>query len=343
VSRSCVGALLSGLTAGAGALPDNGMKAVAIDRFGGPDVLTVREVEVPEPEADQILVRVIASGTNSVDAKVRAAGQWAQIELPAILGYEAAGTVERVGPCVRDFAVGDEVFYTPELFGNRYGTYAEYSVVPAAIVARKPAALSDAEAAAVPLAGGTAWEAIVRRLAVRPGENVLIHGGAGGVGSFAVQYAKVSGALVLATAGPANQDRLLELGVDVALNYESDDIVESALETTGGAGVDAVFDTVGGDVLERSQGAARAFGRLASILPVRGDFTYAYLHNQTIHGVFLTRERRRLEEMTPLFERGQVRVAIERILPLDQAAEAHRRLDSGHGWGKVVLQVADRA
>jgi NADPH:quinone reductase len=154
----------------------------------------------------------------------------------------------------------------------------------------------------------------VRRLGIRPGESVLIHGGAGGVGSFAVQFAKVSGALVLATAGPANQDHPRELG--------------------------AVFDAVGGHVLERSQATARPFVRLATILAPSGDFTHAYLHNQTLHGIFLTRERRRLEELTPLLERGLVRVAIERILPLDHVAEAHRRLDSGHGWGKVVLELA---
>ena len=315
------------------------MRAVVIDRFGGPEVLTVRDVDVPEPAADELLVRVLASGTNPVDAKIRAAGQWAHIALPAILGYDASGVVERLGACVRDFDVGDEVFYTPEIVGNRYGTYAEYSVVPAAIVARKPAALSHIEAAAVPLAGGTAWEAIVRRLAVRPGESVLIHGGAGGVGSFAVQFAKISGAFVIATAGPSNQAHLRELGVDVPLDYRSDDVVASSLEMTGGAGVDAVFDTVGGDVLQRSQQAARPFGRLATILAPSGDFTHAYLHNQTIHGIFLTRERRRLEEMTPLLDHRRIRVVIERTLPLDQAAEAHRRLDSGHGWGKVVLEV----
>jgi NADPH2:quinone reductase len=316
------------------------MRAVVIDRFGGPEVLTVRDVEKPEPGPDEVLVRVIAAGTNPVDAKLRAAGQWAGIELPAVIGYDASGVVERVGSCVRDIRVGEEVFYTPEIFGNRSGSYAEYEAVPAAIVAPKPAALTHVEAAAIPLAGGTAWEAIVRRLALRPGESVLIHGGAGGVGSFAVQFAKVSGAYVLATAGPANQERLRELGADVPLDYQRDDVLAATLEASGGEGVDAVFDTVGGDLLERSQPATRDFGRLGSTLAPSGDFTHAYLHNQTIHGIFLTRERRRLVEMTPLFERGQVRVAVEQVLPLEQVADAHRRLDSGHGWGKIVLQVA---
>jgi NADPH:quinone reductase len=311
------------------------MRAVMIDRFGGPEVLELREVEPPDPGPDELLVRVVAAGTNPVDAKIRAAGGWAGIELPAILGYDASGVVERVGACVRDFAPGDEVFYTSEIFGNRFGSYAEYEPVPAALVAPKPAALSHVEAAAVPLAGGTAWEATVRRLAVRVGETVLIHGGAGGVGSFAVQFAKASGAFVIATAGPANQEHLRELGADIALDYTSDDVTEAVRD------VDAVFDTVGGEQLERSQAATRDFGRLASILAPHGDFTYAYLHNQTIHGVFLTRERQRLIEMTRLFERGQARPVIDRVLPLEQVAEAHRRLDSGHGFGKLVLRVTE--
>ncbi|HEY8486881.1 MAG TPA: zinc-dependent alcohol dehydrogenase family protein [Limnochordales bacterium] len=319
------------------------MRAVVIERFGDPSVLELKELPTPQPGPGQLLVRVVASGTNPVDAKIRANGQWAGIPLPAVLGYDVSGVVEQVGPGVSDFQPGDEVFYTPEIFGNRWGSYAEYEVVPAAIVARKPRGLSHVEAAAVPLAGGTAWEAVVRRLRVQPGETILIHGGAGGVGSFAVQFARVAGARVLATAGPANQATLKELGADVAIDYTREDPAEVALRETGGRGVDAVFDTVGGETLARSLRAVRPFGRLASILGIRGDLTLAYRNNLAIHGIFLTRERRRLEEMTPLLERGQVRPLIDQVLPLDQVRRAHERLDSGHGRGKVVLQVAPGA
>lgn len=319
------------------------MRAVVIERFGDPSVLELKELPTPEPGPGQLLVRVVASGTNPVDAKIRANGQWAGIPLPAVLGFDVSGVVEQVGPGVSDFRPGDEVFYTPEIFGNRWGSYAEYEVVPAAIVARKPHGLSHVEAAAVPLAGGTAWEAVVRRLRVQPGETILIHGGAGGVGSFAVQFARVAGARVLATAGPANQATLKELGADVAIDYTREDPAEVALRETGGRGVDAVFDTVGGETLARSLRAVRPFGRLASILGIRGDLTLAYRNNLAIHGIFLTRERRRLEEMTPLLERRQVRPLIDQVLPLDQVRRAHERLDSGHGRGKVVLQVAPGA
>lgn len=318
------------------------MRAMVLPEFGGPEVFELRDVDRPEPGPGDVLVRVIASGTNPVDAKVRAAGSWAQIQLPAIIGYDVSGVVEQVGPGVTDFAVGDEVYYTPEIFGNQSGSYAEYTVAPSTIVAIKPRNVSHIEAGAVPLAGGTAWEALIRRLKVQPGETVLIHGGAGGVGSFAIQIAKAAGAFVLATAGPTNQDTLKDLGADVVIDYRNEDFAEVARRETGGTGVDAVFDTVGGDLIVRSLPATRPFGRLASILGVQGDLTFAYLNNMTLYGVFLTRERARLDELRPLLERRQIRPLVEQVLPLDQLRTAHEWLDSGHGRGKVILQVAER-
>lgn len=314
------------------------MRAVVLDRFGDPGVLRLGEVETPRPGAGEVLVRVHASGTNPVDAKIRQAGAWAQIPLPAVLGYDASGTVEEAGPGA-DLEPGEEVWLTPEIFGNRHGSYAELLVAPARIVGRKPAALSHEQAAAVPLAGGTAWEAIVRRLRVRAGETVLVHAGAGGVGSFAVQFAKVLGARVLATAGPSGQDTLRELGADVALDYRADDVVAAAAAENDGSGVDAVLDAVGGETIARSIEATRPFGRLATILGAQGDLTPAYLKNQTLFGVFLTRERERLDEMAPLFERGQVTPLVDDVRPLEEVAAVHERLDSGHGRGKVVLRV----
>jgi NADPH:quinone reductase len=315
---------------------------MVIPEFGGPDLFEARDVERPEPGPGEVLVRVIASGTNPVDAKFRSSGDAMGLEIPIILGLDVSGVIEEVGPGVTDLAPGDEVYYTPEVSGTRSNaSYAEYNVAPADIVAKKPASLSHEEAAAVPLAGGTAYEAIVRRLAVRVGETILIHGGAGGVGSFAVQIAKASGARVLASAGTHNQNTLRELGVDVPIDYTSEDVFEVALEDTAGAGVDAVFDTVGGDLIARSIQATRVFGRLASIISLQGDLTPGYRLNQTFYGVFLLRERARLDEMTRLIERGQMRPLVDEVLPLDQVARAHERLESGHGRGKVVLRVAE--
>ena len=318
------------------------MRAMVTPQFGGPELFEERDVERPQPGPGEVLVRVVAAGTNPVDAKVRAAGGTRGFEAPVILGADISGVVEEVGPGVTDLAESDEVYYTPEVSGpGSNGAYAEYHVANADIVARKPASLSHQEAAAVPLAGGTAYEAIVRRLAVRVGETVLIHGGAGGVGSFAVQIVRASGARVLASAGTHNQDTLKELGADVTIDYTSEDVIEVALDDTAGAGVDAVFDTVGGDLIAKSIQAARVFGRLASIISLQGDLTPGYRLNQTFYGVFLLRERKRLDEMTRLIEREQLRPLVDEVLPLDQVGKAHERLESGHGRGKVVLRVAE--
>lgn len=315
-----------------------GMRAVVITQFGGPDVLEVQQIERPQPGPGEVLVRVIASGTNPVDAKIRQAGTWAQIPFPAVLGYDVSGVVEEIGPGVTQFEVGDEVFYTPEIFGNSRGSYADYNAAPVSIVARKPAGLSHIEAAGIPLAGGTAWEAIVRRLALRPGETVLIHGGAGGVGSFAVQFARAAGARVIATASPHNHDFVSSLGAETVVDYRSDDAADAIMRAAGGSGVDASFDTAGGNV-PMSTRVTRPFGRIATILSPTGDLSALAMKNQTLFGIFLTRETARLREMTPLFERKQARVVVDEVLPLEQVAIAHRRLDSGHGQGKVVLSV----
>jgi NADPH2:quinone reductase len=314
------------------------MRAVVITQFGGPDVLEVQQIERPQPGPGEVLVRVIASGTNPVDAKIRQAGTWAQIPLPAVLGYDVSGVVEEIGPGVTQFGVGDEVFYTPEIFGNSRGSYADYNAAPVGIVSRKPAGLSHIEAAGIPLAGGTAWEAIVRRLALRPGETVLIHGGAGGVGSFAVQFARAAGARVVATASPHNHDFVASLGAEAVVDYRGDDAADAIMRAAGGSGVDASFDTAGGNVPMSSR-VTRPFGRIATILSPTGDLSALAMKNQTLFGIFLTREAARLREMTPLFERKQARVVVDEVLPLEQVAKAHRRLDSGHGQGKVVLNI----
>ncbi|VCU52359.1 Zinc-type alcohol dehydrogenase-like protein SA1988 [Thermus thermophilus] len=314
------------------------MRAVVLKGFGGLEMLEERDLPVPEPGPGEVLVRNLAVAVNPVDAKIRAAGRWAGVEPPFVLGYDAAGVVAKVGPGVRDLKEGDEVYYTPEIFGNPHGTYAEYTPVPAGIVAKKPKNLSFAEAAAIPLAGGTAWEAVVRRLAVRPGETVLVMGGAGGVGSFAVQFAKAAGAYVIATASAENLSVLKELGADLALDYRGP-WPEEVLKATEGQGVDAALETAGENLVERVIPVVRPFGRIATILPPQGNLAGLYTKNQTLYGVFLTRERKRLLEMRPLFERGLARPLIAEVLPfsLENLRKAHARMDSGHGRGKIVL------
>ncbi|MEV0759033.1 zinc-binding dehydrogenase [Nocardia sp. NPDC050435] len=313
------------------------MRAASIKEFGGPDVLEVQEVRTPIAGPGEVLVRVHASSANPVDALVREGAANPRLPLPAVLGSDVAGVVAEIGPGVSDFAVGDEVFYTSEL-ADGGAAYAEFHAASAAIVAPKPAALSFGEAAAIPLAGGTAWEAIVRRLAVRPGQVVLVHGGSGGVGSFAIQFARAAGASVLATAGADHAELVRELGA-TPIDYKSEDFVEVAREHTGGRGVDAVLDTVGGENVARSLSATRDGGRVATILAPDTALDSLYQRNQTLYGIFLTRERARLLEMTPVFERGLARPRIGKVLGLDQIAEAHRLLDAGHNGGKIVIDI----
>jgi len=317
------------------------MRAMVIETFGGPEVFSEQEIDRPQPGARELLVRVVASGTNPVEAKMRADGRARGVTLPAVLGADASGVVEETGPGCRDFSVGDEVYYTPEVASPHPGTYAEYHVIDETIVARKPASLSHIEAAVVPLAGGTAWQVLVDRLQIAPAETVLIHGGAGGVGSFAVQIAKAAGTRVLATASAENQDLLKELGTDLAIDYTSNDPIEVALDVTNGNGVDVVLDTVGGDIVERSLVATRKFGRLGTILGPKGDLTALYQRNLTLHAVMMKRNRRQLVQLRELIERGQLRPIIDQVLPLAQVAKAHTRLDSGHGRGKMVLSVSE--
>ncbi|HEY8414584.1 MAG TPA: zinc-dependent alcohol dehydrogenase family protein [Thermaerobacter sp.] len=317
------------------------MRAMFIREFGGPEVFERREVPVPEPGPGEVLVEVRASSVNPVDYKIRRNGTWAGVQPPAIIGYDVSGVVVATGPGVRDFQPGDEVYYTPEIFGGKPGSYAEYHVAREEIVARKPRTLSHLEAAAVPLAGGTAWDALITRGGLRAGETVLIHGGAGGVGHFAIQIAKAAGAYVFTTAREANFDLVRSLGADRVIDYQKEDFVRVVLEETGGRGVDLTLDTVGGEVLERSIQATRPHGRVVTILGGRVNVTPAYQKNQTIHGLFLERARYKLDALRTLIERGLLRPAIDSELPLEQVPEAHRRLEQGGVRGKIVLRVRD--
>ena len=271
------------------------MRAMILPKFGDKDLFELREVEKPKAGINEVLIRIIASAVNPVDAKIRASGYWGKSKLPIILGYDAAGVIEELGAGVTNFKVGDEVYYTPKLMDNPVGTYAEYNSVEASIISLKPKNLSFEEAAAIPLAGGTAWEAVIRRLKVTPGETILIHGAAGGVGTFAVQFAKAAGAKVIATASPKNHKALKELGADILIDYHKQDAAEAALEETGGKGVDAAFDIQGDDIVSRCLPGIRPFGRVASILPPKGDLTLLYRNNITLYGVFITRAAGRNE------------------------------------------------
>lgn len=314
------------------------MRAMVITAFGGPDVFEQRDVPKPGPGPLQVLVRVHATSINPVDYKIRQSGSWAGVQPPAIIGYDVSGVVEAVGAGVRDFQPGDQVFYTPELFSGQ-GSYAEYHVADERIVARKPANLTHVEAASLPLSGGTAWDAIVTRAQLKPAETVLVHG-SGSVGLAAIQIARAAGARVIATAGRNSADFARDLGAHVVVDAREEDFVEVVERETRGAGVDVVFDTVGGSLLMESVEITRPHGRLVGIVAVTGDLSPAIRRNLTIHFLFLERARYKLDAIRTLVERGQFKPAIDSVLPLDQVAEAHRRIQRGGLRGKIVLEVA---
>jgi NADPH:quinone reductase len=314
------------------------MRAVVVERFGGPEVLQVRQMPVPRPGRDEVLVAIHAAGTNPVDSGNRADGTWAGMLPPFIPGSDASGVVEAVGEGVKHLSPGDEVFSMSDFIGNPDGTYAEYQAVDAEIVARKPHGLSHVEAAAVPLAAGTAYEVVARRLALEADEWVLLHGAAGGVGSYAVQIAAARGARVIASASSPRHEKLKELGATICIDYRTED-VPSAARKAAGVDLDAVADFVGGDCIARSLGVLRPFGRAAAIASLRGELELLMDRNITLHGVLVRPDRARLEELRGMLESGALHPVIDEVLPLEQAAKAHVRLDAGHGQGKVVLAV----
>ena len=318
------------------------MRAMIITAFGGPDVFRPADLPAPVPGPGQLLVRLLATSVNPVDYKIRKAGGWAQVKPPAVIGYDAAGVVEAVGAGVGGFQPGAKVFYTPRIFG-RPGTYAEQQVVEADIVVAKPEHLTFLEAASLPLAGGTAWDMVVRLAAVKPGETVLVHAGAGGVGSLAVQLARVSGARVLATASERNAQLVMSLGADVVIDYRSEDFASATLRETGGQGVEVAIDTVGGDTLARSVAAMKPYGRMVGCVSCTADLSAALGKNLSVHFEFLERARYKMEALRTLAERRQLVPVIDSVLPLEEVAEAHRRIEAGGMRGKIVLEVAPGA
>lgn len=313
------------------------MEAMVITDFGGTDVFERRTVERPSPGPTEVLVRVHASSINPVDYKIRKAGSWAGISPPTIIGYDVSGVVEETGESVTDFEPGDEVFYTPEIFGKQ-GSYAEYHVADASIVARKPANVSHTEAAALPLAGATAWEAVVDRGDVTAGETALIHG-AGGVGAHAVQIADAAGAEVVATTSPQTVEQTEELGATRAIDYESEEFTD-VIESEFADPVDFVFDTVGGETLVESTDVTKPHGRLVTILEPEGAWGSAYQKNLTVEMLFLERDRRPLDALRRLVEQEKLTPVVDSVHPLGDVAAAHEMVESGGLTGKVVLDVA---
>ncbi|VFR18081.1 Bifunctional protein: zinc-containing alcohol dehydrogenase; quinone oxidoreductase (NADPH:quinone reductase); Similar to arginate lyase [plant metagenome] len=262
--------------------------------------------------------------------------------LPAITGHDVSGVVEAVGPGVTAFAPGDEVWYTPQIFDGQ-GSYAEYHVAAENIIGRKPASLSHLEAASLTLVGGTVWEALTVRAALRVGESILVHGGAGGVGHVAIQVAKAIGAKVFTTVREANVAFVRSLGADVTIDYEKEDYVDVIRRETGGRGVDVVFDTIGGNTLARSPDALAQLGRVVSIVDIAQpqNLIQAWGKNASYHFVFTRQNRGKLDELRTLIDRGQLRPHVGAVYSLAEIPRAHARLENPNNGlkGKIAIAV----
>ena len=314
------------------------MQAMVIREFGGPERFEAADMPKPVPQKHEVLVRVRAASVNPVDYKIRQSGTWAELPKPSILGYDAAGTVEAAGENVTHLAPGDEVFYAARIFG-RQGTYAEYHVEDAAIVAKKPQQLGFEEAASLPLAGMTAYDAVITFFATKPGDTVLIHAGAGGVGSLAVQLAKAAGARVIATGSRENSALIRSLGADEVIDYRALKFEDEVLRLTDGRGADAAFDTVGGDTTPRNIACVRPYGKLASIVHIDGDINAMHFRNQTLYTGFMERTAAKIQAFSLLVARGQVRPLLDSTYPLERIADAHRRIERGGMKGKIAIAI----
>ena len=318
------------------------MKALMLKAFGGPDSFELHDVPKPVPQAGQVLVRVHATSINPLDYQVRRGDYPDLVPLPSITGHDISGVVEAVGPGVTAFAAGDEVWYTPQIFDGP-GSYAEYHVAAENIIGKKPSSLSHLEAASLTLVGGTAWEALVTRAALRVGESILVHGGAGGVGHVAIQMAKAMGARVFTTVREVNFEFARTQGADVVIDYEKEDYVEVILRETAGRGVDVVFDTIGGNTLARSSDALSQLGRIVTIVDTAQpqNLIQAWGKNASIHFVFTRQNRGKLDELSALVERGQLRPHVGAVYSLADIPLAHARLETANNGlqGKIAIAV----
>jgi NADPH:quinone reductase-like Zn-dependent oxidoreductase len=306
------------------------MRAVRIHTFGGPEVLTVDHVEVPALKLGEILVKVGAAGINPVDYKIRQGGyhKVSEAQLPVTLGRDICGIV--VASADSEIChTGDAVY---ALLDWNLGGYAEFASLPAALCAPKPATLPIMESAAVPLAALTAWQGIFDHGELQRGQTILIHGGSGGVGHFAIQFAKNRGAHVLATAAKGDADFVRRLGADVVIDYTSQRFEEVASD------IDVVYDLVGGDTRERSWRTLRRGGILVSTL---GQPEESNAQNYAVRakGYVTQPNRAQLMRISRLIDAKRVRPAIHRTFPLEAAREAQSFLEESHTRGKIVLTV----
>ncbi|SRR5579875_134033 len=325
------------------------MRALVLDKPGSPKSLRPAEMPRPEPGPGEVRVKVHAVGLNPFDYKLASAGtpDWSY---PFILGIDVAGVVEALGPDVTDWEEGDKVYF----LGNHLkpGGYAQYTLAPAHVLAWMPDGLSFAEAAAIPCAGFTAYQSLHRKMHVQAGKTILVHGGAGGVGGFAVQLAKAAGLKVITTCSSHNRNFVQRLGADEVIDYRSEDVATRVAEVTGGRGVDYLLDTIGSDSATQALGLLSFLGQIACVagLPDISQvvpFEKALsIHEVALAGAYKSSDLPAQEdlakmgrELGSMLSKGQVRPMLEQVVKLEEIPDALVRLSMRHVRGKIVAEI----
>ncbi|HVU58905.1 MAG TPA: NADP-dependent oxidoreductase [Puia sp.] len=308
------------------------MKAIQIHSYGGPEVLQVEEVARPRVNSHDVLIKVYASGVNPIDWKAREG--LTRHSLPFIPGWDVSGVVEETGAAVKNFKKGDAVYSRPDTSGN--GSYAEYVVAKDDELGHKPATIDHIAAAAIPLAGLTAWQGLFTHGKLRQGQRVLILGASGGVGSFAVQFAKWKGAYVIATTSEANLSFVRELGADEAIDYRKRGYENLIMH------VDLVFDTIGGDAQRNTLRLLPPGGILVTTLKIEDSAAFQR-KGVRITSMMAQSNPEDLDAIARIVDEGKVQPAIQKVFPLEKAEEASRMSQEGHVRGKIVLRVREDA
>ncbi len=331
------------------------MRAAVMTAVGGPEVLRLQQVDLTWPRRGRdVLVRLKAAGVNPADAFFRALGPYVDGPGPIVLGHDGAGVVEAVGAGVTSFEPGDPVCFCNGGIGGEFGTYAEFAVVPEEQLVRIPEGVDWRAAAAFPLVAITAWEALMERAALKSGESVLIHAGAGGTGQMAIQLARLEGARIATTvSSAAKADLVTSIGAELAILYRREDFVAAALEWTDGVGVEVALDNVGPEVMAKTFRAMAPYGRVVTLMGTPADDAElsAYNRNLTIHNVMmltpmwlalkdhLNRQAGIVRQTIPYLAGGEIKMRIEEVFPLSEASAAHARIEAGGMSGKIVLDI----
>jgi NADPH:quinone reductase-like Zn-dependent oxidoreductase len=313
-------------------MPINSFQSIRIHNYGGPEQLRLEQAQLPELQAGEVLVRIHAAGMNPVDWKIQQGymKDYVQVQFPYTPGRDIAGVIEEVGPGVTTFQKGQAVF--GQTAGS--GAYAEYAIAPVQVLALKPNSLSFDEAAAIPVGATTAWQGLFDHGKLEKGQRILIQGAAGGVGLFAVQFAKWKGAHVIATASRANGDFVRSLGADTVIDYTSTSVADEVHD------VDLVYDTVGGETLASSVLAVKQGGTLITIAG-QPDAAKVQARNINVVGFSAQVNSELLQTFAQMIDKGQIKSIVGQTFPLSATQQAQEISRSGHGHGRIVLHIAD--